>query len=48
MEYQNIIILLENTPDQTSNFRIKIGLKYKMNHVELKTLIVNSNPKFQG
>ena len=23
MEYQNIIILLENTPDQRSNFRIK-------------------------
>ena len=27
MEYQKIIYLLENTPNQPSNFRQKIGLK---------------------
>ena len=34
MEYQIIINLLDNTPNESSKFRKKIGLKKMITHVE--------------
>ena len=47
MEYQKIINLLENTPNQTTKFRTKDELKLMMNHVECITLTVKLNLKLQ-
>ena len=43
MEYRKIINLLDNTPDQQSKFRTKIGSKYIMTHVEHTALIIKLN-----
>ena len=40
MEYQKMINLLNNRPNQPTKFRKKIWLKEMMNHVESITLIV--------
>ena len=41
MEYQKIINLLDNTPNQkTNSIKKEIGLKQTMTHVERTTLIV--------
>ena len=42
MEYQKIINLLDNTPNQSSKFRAKIGLKSSTTFVKPVTLIVKS------
>ena len=47
MEYQQIIKLLENTPNQPSKFRSKNWVEVMINHVELITLIVKLNLKLQ-
>ena len=47
MEYQNIIILVDNKITQTSNFKRKSGLKQKMVHVELIILMTKSTLKLQ-
>ena len=47
MEYQRVINLLDNTPNQSNKFRTKIGLKYMMTHVERITLIVKLDIKLQ-
>ena len=40
MEYQKIINLLDNTPNQPSKSRTKNRVEIMMNHVEHTTLIV--------
>ena len=45
MECQKLINLLDNTPNQPSKFRTKIGSKEMMNHVEHITLILILNLK---
>ena len=45
MEYQKIINLLENTPNQLNKFRTKRWVEVKVEHVELTTLIVKLNLK---
>ena len=45
MEYQKIINLLENTPNQPSEFRTKRWVEVKMNHGERIMLIVKLNLK---
>ena len=40
MEYQKIINLLDNTPNQPSKSRTKNWVEIMMNHVEHTTLIV--------
>ena len=40
MEYQKIINLLDNPPNQPSKFRIKNGLKEMMNHMERTALVI--------
>ena len=45
MEYQKIINLLGNTPNQPSKFRTKNCVE--MNHVEHITPIINLNLKLQ-
>ena len=47
MEYQNIIILLGNTPNQPSKFRTKIGLKKMLTLAERMTTIAKLNLKRQ-
>ena len=47
MEYQKIISLLENTPNQLSKFRIKNWDEVNDESVELIILIVKLNLKFQ-
>ena len=47
MEYQKIINLLDNTPNQLTKFRTKIGFKQMMTNVERITLIVKLNLKLQ-
>ena len=38
MKYKKIINLLDNTPNQPTKFRTKVGLKWMMNHMERITL----------
>ena len=47
MEYQNIINLLGNTPNQPSKFRTKIGLKKMLTLAERMTTIAKLNLKLQ-
>ena len=43
MQYQKVINLLDNTPNQSAKFRAKPGLKQMTNHVERIILIVKLN-----
>ena len=47
MEYQNIINLVDNTPNQPTKFSRKNWLKQMMNHMERITLIAKSNLNLQ-
>ena len=47
MEYQKVINLLGNTPNQPTKFRTKIGLKSMMKNVERIKDVVKLNLKLQ-
>ena len=47
MEYQKIINLWDNTTNQPSKFRKKIGLNLMMTHVECITQIAKLNLRLQ-
>ena len=47
MEYQKIIKLLENTPDQPSKYRTRKWVEINDDHVERITSIVKLNLKLQ-
>ena len=47
MEYQKIIDLLGNTPNQPPKFQTKIGLKQMMNHEERMMKIIKLDLKLQ-
>ena len=47
MEYQKIINLLDNTPNQLTKFRTNNCAQINVMHMERVTLIVKLNLKFQ-
>ena len=47
MEYQKIINLIDNTPNQPTKFRTKNWVEINVTQVELITLIVKLNLKLQ-